>query len=255
MSNLSELIQTGIDRYGNCFLTGNNILDYATEKYGKGKGEKRAILAFSSKDSVVSWLLLRDAGYEVIPYFMYLVPDLEYNEINLRYYEDYFDTHIMRLPHPHFYTNLTRFNFQPPERVSIIRSLHGVDYSVADIDLYLCKKNDAPFTVYGTRWSDNSVVRQSIKKHGAIFDSQRVMVYAIWNYTNDEVANAIINEGVKISDEYRLFLSPVRGFQYSFLKGVKVHYPEDYEKIKFWFPLIDLEFYRFDTVGAYAKNK
>lgn len=257
MSLIDRYTDMGVAKDGRCFLTGDELLDYATEKYNRG--ERRVVLAFSaSKDSLVCFLRLRDLGYEVHPYFMYLVPGLEYDEIKLRYYENYFGTKIMRLPHPHFYINLTRFNYQPPERVSVIRSIMPMSYSVPDIDTYLCQRHGAGFTVYGTRWSDNSVVRQSIQKHGAIFDSQRaqrVMVYAVWNYTNDQVADAIIKDGVKISDEYRLFLSPIRGFQYNFLKGIQRHYPGDYEKIKFWFPLIDLELYRFEEIADYANSK
>jgi tRNA(Ile)-lysidine synthase TilS/MesJ len=38
---------------------------------------QKVLLAFScGKDSLATWLQLRDDGFEVVPYFCYLIPDL-----------------------------------------------------------------------------------------------------------------------------------------------------------------------------------
>ena len=73
------------------------------------------LLAFSrGKDSVAAWLLMREYFTEIVPYFMYRVPDLSFEEDSLRYYEDYFGVKIMRLPHPSLWRMLRNNVFQSP---------------------------------------------------------------------------------------------------------------------------------------------
>lgn len=74
-------------------------------------------LAFSpGKDSLAAWLALRDAGVEVAPFHLYLVPDLEFVDESLAAYERFFDTRIPRLPHPSLYRWLNVLMSQPPGR-------------------------------------------------------------------------------------------------------------------------------------------
>jgi len=82
------------------------------------------LLAFSAgKDAVCSWLRLRDMGFECVPYYLYVVPDLEFVEEGLTYYEAFFDTKILRLPHPSLPRMLRGLVFQPPERAAIIEKI------------------------------------------------------------------------------------------------------------------------------------
>ena len=80
-----------------------------------------AILAFSTgKDSIAAWLQLRKYFKHVIPYYCYTVPGLEFVENSLAYYEDFFGTHIYRLPHRSLYRLLRNLVFQSPEHVTKI---------------------------------------------------------------------------------------------------------------------------------------
>lgn len=54
------------------------------------------------------------AWYEVRPFFMYHCPGLEFIEASLDYYERFFGTHIIRLPHHLLYKSLNDFLYQPP---------------------------------------------------------------------------------------------------------------------------------------------
>lgn len=57
------------------------------------KGE--VALSFScGKDSIVSWLYLRERGIKVHPYYFALCPDLPMVKTALEYYENFFDTKI-----------------------------------------------------------------------------------------------------------------------------------------------------------------
>lgn len=63
------------------------------------------ILAFSrGKDSIAAWLALREAGVEVLPYHIYLIPDLAFVDKSLAYFAEWFGCGpILNLPHPSLY--------------------------------------------------------------------------------------------------------------------------------------------------------
>src|SRR5260370_26098405 len=80
------------------------------------------ILAFSrGKDSIAAWLALREAGVEVLPYHMYLIPELRFVDESLAYFADFFGCGpILNLPHPSLYRWLANLVYQPPDRCAVI---------------------------------------------------------------------------------------------------------------------------------------
>lgn len=59
------------------------------------------LLSFSGgKDSIAMWLYLRE-HFEIIPYFLYWVPGLSFVEESMAYYEDFFDTEIVKCLTPY----------------------------------------------------------------------------------------------------------------------------------------------------------
>ena len=62
------------------------------------------LLAFSAgKDAIAAWLAIRPHFERVIPYYLYLVPGLEFVEESLAFYERFFGAKIARLPHSRLY--------------------------------------------------------------------------------------------------------------------------------------------------------
>ncbi len=89
----------------------------------------RCLLAFSrGKDSIAAWLELRESGLfsEIVPFHLNLVPGLRFVEESLDYFENWFQTRIIRLPHISFYRMLGNCVLQPPERIQEITRL-GLD--------------------------------------------------------------------------------------------------------------------------------
>lgn len=85
------------------------------------QSQDKTLLAFSTgKDAIAAWLAIRDSFDEVIPYYLYLIPDLEFVNESIDYYERFFNTKIIKLPHPSLYRLLNNFIFQPPERCLVI---------------------------------------------------------------------------------------------------------------------------------------
>ena len=85
------------------------------------KRQSETLLAFSTgKDAIAAWLAIREHFDRVHPYYLYLVPGLEFVEESLAYYERFFGVKIARLPHPSVHRWLNNFTFQPPERCAVI---------------------------------------------------------------------------------------------------------------------------------------
>ena len=133
-----------------------------------------AILAFSTgKDSIAAWLQLRKYFKYVIPYYCYTVPGLEFVENSLAYYEDFFGTHIYRLPHRSMYRLLRNLVFQPPEHVTKIehwtcRARNTMTRQSVRSSANASSLPGSVYTATGVRMADSPMRRIAMKTHGAI---------------------------------------------------------------------------------------
>lgn len=210
------------------------------------------MLAFSGgKDSIAAWLAVRPHFARVIPFYMYLIPDLKFIEKGLRYFEDYFGTHIMRVPHPSLYRMLNNLVFQAPQNCAVIEAamLPDFDYdTVTDIIRKELKLPKSMMIATGVRAADSPHRRAAINKYGPI-NWKRRNFYPVWDMVKDELIALLQQHSIKLPDEYRHFNRSFDGLDYRFLKPIKEHYPDDYQTILEWFPLADLELFRYE-IGA-----
>lgn len=96
--------------------------------------EGRCILSFSAgKDSVATWLALRPHFPHILPVYGYSPPGLRLVEEGLVYYERFFKTRIVRLPHPSLHRLLNAALFQYPETEAIIRAADLPEHSWDDL--------------------------------------------------------------------------------------------------------------------------
>ncbi|MCI6937495.1 MAG: hypothetical protein MR762_12800 [Clostridiales bacterium] len=208
-----------------------------------------AILAFSTgKDSIAAWLQMRKYFKRIVPYYCYSVPGLEFVEKSLAYYEDFFETHIYRLPHRSLYRWLRGMVFQSPPHVTKVEALDlpGEEYDDAMIGELVRELGHLPDGAYvgtGVRMADSPMRRVGLMTHGCINHSQK-RFYPVYDWKKADLLAAIDESGVKLPPDYRLFGRTFDGIDYRFLKPIKEHYPKDYEKILEWFPLAELEIMR-----------
>ena len=107
------------------------------------------ILAFSSgKDSVGAWLQLRRYFAHVVPFYLYLCPDLDFVENSLRYYEEFFGTRIIRLPHPATYNELNHGVFASPASLAVIRRAGLPIFNYDDVHRILCEDLNLPLDTF-----------------------------------------------------------------------------------------------------------
>lgn len=205
------------------------------------------LLAFSrGKDSIAAWLALRDAGVDVIPYHMYLVPDLAFVEESLAYFADWFGYKIHNIPHPSLYRWIGSCTFQAPERLAIIEAARLPSPEYASIIGMLRTDLGLPADTWiadGVRACDSPVRRLSIARHGPMKAGSR-KVSAIWDWSVAEVRERIEAAGVELPVEYEWFGRSFDGLDHRFLGPLRDHAPDDYQRVLDWFPLADLELFR-----------
>lgn len=210
------------------------------------------LLGFSrGKDSIAAWIKLRDSGLfkRIIPVFMYLIPDLKFEEESLQYFEDCFHTHIYRVPHTALYNMLANNIWQPPGHL-----WRNADYmerltcTVPELNTYIKESLGLPagtLMANGVRAMDTPLRRMGIHRHGP-FGADNVKI--IWNYSTKDVMDSLKRNNIELPIDYQLFGRSFDGINIQYLYPIYRHFPEDYKKICEWFPLAELEIMRFTTL-------
>lgn len=177
----------------------------------------------------------------VIPYFMYLVPGLEFQERTLRYYENRYNTEIIRIPHFEV-SDFYRYGvFRSPDPyVKIVSITEQYDY--------LRLQTGAQWIACGERISDSIVRRAMIKNSGTI-DQKRSRFYPIAEWNKKEVMQYIKMNRLYLSPENKKLGFSFRSLAGNELAAIKELYPSDYEKILHYFPLAGAAVKRFEVYG------
>ena len=210
------------------------------------------MLSFSAgKDSIAAWLALRD-HFQIVPVFMYLVPGLSFVDEALAYYEEVFGTHIIRMPNPRLYDMLGEMVFQPPENCAVIEELGLPEFRYSNDDLFELVREDwklpkETWVAVGVRAADSPNRRASINKYGSSREKRKPPIaYPIWDMNKAELIHLIRTAGVKLPVDYKLFARSFDGIDLRFVYPIAKHYPEDYKRILEFFPLADLELFRYE---------
>lgn len=207
------------------------------------------LLSFSlGKDSIGAWIKLKKFFKRIIPFYMYSIPDLAFIEKSIRYFEDHFQTPIIRMPHPALYRMLANFVFQPPERCHIIEDLRISDFSYSYDALHnelisCCGLPADTFCANGARCLDNLSRRAGIKKWGSLNPRRRTFM-PIYDWNAAQLEQCLRKEKIKLPVDYIMFGRSLDGIDVRFLAPIAERFPEDYKRILEWFPLANLELLR-----------
>lgn len=208
-----------------------------------------AIVSFSmGKDSIAAYLQMRKYFDKLYPVFYYLVPGLSFQQKSLEYYEnEVFKERIIRMPSPAIIRQLAHFMYQHPSAVDYI---HEQNMYIPHYDeIFAAVKEDLhlPWETYtgvGVRMNDSLNRRFSIQRYGAE-NAKRCQFYPVFDWNNEKLISEIRESGVKLPIDYRIWGRSFDGFHYKFLKPLKDHFPEDYEKVREIYPFVELELMRY----------
>lgn len=190
------------------------------------------LVGFSGgKDSTACLDLCFRYFKNVQPFFMYIVPDLEFQERTLRYYEKRYHTEIIRVPHFMLAEFMRYGSFRWPDfDVPIVNTV--------ELYNYLREKTGIYWICAGERIAD-SIIRRAMIKNSSSIDTKRGRFYplAYWNVAQVRSYNK--QRKLPLSLENKVLGYSFRSLQSGDLMDIKKYFPEDYEKIKDMFPLID----------------
>lgn len=241
MGKVDELIANGVP-------SSTQLLDRLEEE------GKPVILNFSrGKDSLAVWHKLAERGIEAIPVHKSIVPGLKFIRDDLDRYEQYFQVKIHDLPSDRFYQMLNEHVFQPPERCAILEAAQlpfPADMGKEEMrmlwDQTIRETYATPttFAVSGVAAADSATRMLAIKKYGPV-NEKKLRMMPLWDHTRKDMW-AIVHEHpeIPVGIDYEWYPRSFDGLRYDYLKAIKDNAPEDYDHIKSWFPLIDLELTR-----------
>lgn len=187
------------------------------------------IVAFSGgKESIVVMDMCFRYFKKVRAFFMYICPDLSFQEKTLEWYEKKYQTEIMRIPHMDVSEFFHWGSFRIPDPTFPVVSIN-------DIYKYVRLETDIWWIAAGERIDDSIIRRAMIKKSGSI-DVQRGRFYPVSMWKKKEIIQYI-----KFHNLYLGADSKKLGFSFKSLWGkellmLKEHFPDDYQKILHLYP-------------------
>lgn len=197
------------------------------------------LVGFSGgKDSVVTLDMCFKHFDRVVPFFMYMVPNLSFQERQLQWYEKKYNTEIIRIPHFQVsefmrYGTFRNFDFDVP----IV--------SITDIYTYMRLKTGISWVAAGERIKDSLVRRAMIKNTGSV-DIKRNRFYPVAYWNKAEVLHYIKFHKLLLGED-----SKSLGFSFKSLEGKELHmvktkFPSDYEKILRMYPFAEAAVKRYE---------
>ena len=190
------------------------------------------LVGFSGgKDSIVTLDLCSRYFKRVVPFFMYLVPGLSFQEAQIRWYEQKYGVEVVRLPHPMLSTWL---------RWGVFRKAHydWPEITFNDVYRHLRIEHDIWWIAAGERIADSIVRRAMIKKSGSI-DEKRGRFYPVAHFNKQEILAYIRHRRLKLPPEYGVLGWSFRSLDPQDIVKIREHFPADFERIKKFFPFVE----------------
>lgn len=207
------------------------------------------IVAFSGgKDSIVTLDLCCHYFKNISVFFMYLVPNLEYQEKTLRYYEKRFNVQILRIPH----WILSRY-FGTAYLRKVSRSASTIKYStIKDVETHVKEYFNIEWIAEGLKKVDSLARRPWLEKNSGI-EYKRKTFYPLANYTHKYIYKYMQFNKLPLPLEYKFSqernMGSISSLSYHDLNIIKTYWPEDFEKIKTVFPYADVVLKRNEFYG------
>lgn len=200
------------------------------------------IVAFSGgKESIVTLDLCFRYFKNVKPFFLYIVPDLSFQERTLKWYENKYNTEIIRLPHMDASMFFRYGCFRNEDYTFPIVSIN-------EIYQYVRLQSDIWWIAAGERINDSIIRRAMIKNSGSI-DVKRGRFYPVSAWKKQEILDYIKYHKLYIGQD-----SKQLGFSFKSLEGrelamIKQHFPNDYKKVLHIYPFAEAAVRRFEIYG------
>lgn len=241
-----------------------NKLNYPKSKFfdelSKISKNKKIIVSFSlGKDSVVATQILIEAGFDVELVYQYLIPNLAFVNESIDYAENYFKKKIYQVAHPSLYRWLSNSVFQTEQTIKKINKWGAYTFDYDDIfklffeDFSEQLNLDNDYYATGVCAADTPQRWINVKKFGPILHNKK-KILPIYDHTRKETYSKIKLMKYKLPIDYKLFGRSFDGISYMYIKPIKDNFPNDFEKIKEFFPSIETLFIRQNIINHQYEN-
>lgn len=190
------------------------------------------LVGFSGgKDSIVTLDLCCRHFKKVVPFFLYLVEGLSFQDATLRWYEAKYGVEILRMPHPMLSVML---------RLGMYRKSSDEFPEINFNDLYhfLRLTNDIWWIAAGERIADSIVRRAMIKKSSSI-DKKRGRFFPVANFIKADVLAYMRHKRLKMAPEYQILGESFSGIDPHEAVKIRQYFPSDFKKIVRIFPFVE----------------
>ena len=199
-------------------------------------------MAFSGgKESIVTLDLCMKYFPRVVPFFMYYIPGLSFQEKQIRWYEAKYDIQIERLPHFELSSLLRYGTFRNEDHTVPILDIN---------DIYSWMRNK-----YGIRWiaagerSGDSLIRGAMIKQSGSVDYDRSRFYPVAWWNKSEILEYIKLKRLYLAIDSRTFGTSFESVNTRSFLFLKEHFPTDYQRALKIFPLAEGAIKRYEAYG------
>ena len=223
--------------------------DILCESIKKISGNEVVLMFSRGKDSIAAYYQLKKFFDKIHCVYKFRVPELKFVDESLAYFEEKFKQKIIRIPHPAFYKQFNGFLFQDPNSANFIQYLGLPTRTQNEFDEWLPIDLGCPnaYIASGVRQNDSLMRGMVIRKYGA-FNEKKKTFYPVYDWTNDQIRHCLKENNVDLPIDYKIWGKSMDGLDYRFIKPLKEQMPDEYERIKKYFPLIDLEILRYEQI-------
>lgn len=211
------------------------------------KKETGEVILFHSgtgKDSIALLEMLHDK-FEVKPVFMYLVPDLEYENRYIVWAEKKYKVEFIKTPHYALNSFIKHGYLGIKKDESITLS------KISKIDTDIKRKTGINWSVYGFKKVDGITRRIMLNGYENGLSEKTKKAYPLMDYTNGDVLKFISDNTLIPPFSYGT-LKPSSGCDIStpeFLAYLGKKYPDDLKKIFTQFPLAEVILFKYKSYG------
>jgi phosphoadenosine phosphosulfate reductase len=202
-------------------------------------GVREVIVGVSGKDAACAIDLCVEHFDRVSAYFMYIVPGLSFQEKFLSYIERRYSISIRRIPH----FGLAKLFRDHSFRYMRLQSIGVPTVKPRDVDAYLRKLTGLEWVATGEKAADSVERNAMIRRVGGI-DTNRRRIFPIAFWSDAAVFNHLKTRSIALPQEYSQLenFTHMRSFGQLWWRDIawiREKHPDDFDKIRRLFPLID----------------
>jgi len=221
-------------------------------------GIKQVIVGFSGGKDALATLELCHQHFgpgNVAAFGMFMVPGLAFQEKYIRYAERRYQLSILSIPHWALSNVFKSSDFRHPTQLATRSKL----VKMRDIDEYVRAKTGIDWIATGEKAGD-SIERNAIIRRADGIDRNRRRIWPIAWWNDSAVFNFIKQNRIPLPPEYRFaggkgggkggYAKSFGGLWYRDLVFVRDNFPEDWERVKAFFPLVESQISRYENIAA-----